>query len=138
MDKRKKYKERLLQIDQDLFELKPLLIDNKTLKENADYLAEFLKRYLPINQLALAQISNEGGIMESAFWKNDRNEDFWMAVIHEHMDKWQNEKDSLSDFDTVDTGTRKASVYVLFPVACEDRLAGALLVHKPEKTGLWS
>ena len=32
MDKRKKYKERLLQIDQDLFELKPLLIDNKTLK----------------------------------------------------------------------------------------------------------
>ena len=44
MDKRKKYKERLLQIDQDLFELKPLLIDNKTLKENADYLAEFLKR----------------------------------------------------------------------------------------------
>ena len=41
MDKRKKYKERLLQIDQDLFELKPLLIDNKSLKENADYLAEF-------------------------------------------------------------------------------------------------
>ena len=94
MDKRKKYKERLLQIDQDLFELKPLLIDNKSLKENADYLAEFLRRYLPINQLALAQISNEGSIKESAFWKNDQNEDFWMAVIHEHMDKWQNERTS--------------------------------------------
>lgn len=111
------------------------MIDNKTLKENADYLAEFLKRYLPINQLALAQISNEGGIMESAFWKNDRNEDFWMAVIHEHMDKWQNEKDSLSDFDTVDAGTGKASVYVLFPVACEDRLAGLCLCISLKRQG---
>lgn len=138
MDKRKKYKERLLQIDQDLFELKPLLIDNKSLKENADYLAEFLRRYLPINQLALAQISNEGSIKESAFWKNDQNEDFWMAVIHEHMDKWQNEKDILSVFDIVEADSDKASIYALFPVACEDKLAGALLVQKPEQTGLWS
>ena len=137
MDKRQKYKERLLQIDQDLFELKPLLIDNKTLKENTDYLADFLKRYLPINQLALVQITSEGGIRERAFWKNDRNEDFWLSVIHDCMDKWQNEKDSLSDFDKMESGIEKASVYALFPVACEDRLAGALLVQKPEQTGMW-
>lgn len=114
------------------------MIDNKTLKENADYLAEFLRRYLPINQLALVQISNEVSIRESAFWKNDQNEDFWMALIYDHMDKCQNEKDITSAFDTMETGIEKASVYALFPVACEDRLAGALLVQKPEQTGAWN
>lgn len=137
MDKRTKYKDCRLQINQDLFKLKPLLTNNKSLKENADYLAKFLKCYFPISQLILVQRSNEGAGGECVFWKRSQNDDFWSAVIQEKLDNWQSEKDEVSDFNDPETGIDKTSAYALFPAVCDNELAGALLVLKPAEEGEW-
>ncbi len=138
MDKREKYKDYLLQIGQDLLKLKPLLIDNKTLKESVSYLAEFLRRYFPISQLAVMQISREGGIKEGVFWKDGQDRALWTAVIHNALDRWQTVERAACEADKPETGIESASAYALFPVTCDDGLAGALLVQKPERAGRWT